>query len=603
MDEKNLQNAENNAQQLNAAVPEELKAAAAETKAEAFETKAEAAETKAEAAETKAEAAEEKPEKAEKNEKTNSKAEKAAEKAAKKAKKGKKLKNVNFAKRSTFMILSGAILLAVLILVNVVSAVIANKLPTTLDVTTDNSNSLTQENINFIKSITSDVTVTVCAPRDSYTGADMINYAYNTYYVQENNTPYNYFNQTVTMVESYNKYNSHIKVRYVDPQSPDFDALESGSNTQISYGDIIVSANRNGEKLSTVITFKDVYELYDASNGGAAYGYGYYTISASNIESKLSGAIYTVASSNKAKVALLTGHGSKEDAATLTAALGEYNYEITEISGKITADALKDVNLVLLVKPTSDLDGTELKLMDTFLNNDGKKGKSFLVFGSTASPATPNLNEFMEEWGIGVQDAMAYETDSKYRFDDSIMLVNNEDDLTKGVNDSKLYYYCAKNLALQQLFEEKDTRTSHILMKTNETAVLAPKGTSGGYTPPSSEKKQAIPVIMLTADVAYNNNYDEQTSYVGYFGSSDFIASSWSNYNDVGNLDFAINVVNISSGRNGSSMYFLPKTTGAYTVSLTDSQHNTVTAITLYIVPIAMLVAGISVWIYRKAKH
>lgn len=536
--------------------------------------------------------------------KTDSKAEKkAAKKAEKKAKKGKKLKNVNFAKRSTFMILSGAILLAVLILVNVVSAVIANKLPTTLDVTTDSSNSLTQENINFIKGITSDVTITVCAPRESYTGADMVNYAYNTYYVQENNTPYNYFNQTVTMVESYNKYNSRIQVRYVDPQSPDFDALESGSSTQISYGDIIVAANRDGENLSTVITFKDIYELYDASNGGAAYGYGYYTISASNIESKLSGAIYTVASSSKAKIAVLTGHGSKEDATTLTSALAEYNYEITEITGKITADSLKDVSVVLLVKPASDLDGTELKLMDSFLNNDGKKGKSFLVFGSTASPATPNLNEFMEEWGIGVQDAMAYETDSKYRFDDSIMLVNNEDDLTKGVNDSKLYYYCAKNLALQQLFEEKDSRTSHILMKTNETAVLAPKGTSGGYTPPSSEKKQAIPVAMLTTDIAYDDNYDEQTSYVGYFGSSDFISSNWSNYNDVGNLDFAINVVNISSGRNGSSMYFLPKTTGAYTVSLTDSQHNTVTAITLYIVPIAMLVAGISVWIYRKAKH
>ena len=49
MDEKNLQNAENNAQQPNAAVPEELKDAAAETKAEAAETKAETFETKAEA--------------------------------------------------------------------------------------------------------------------------------------------------------------------------------------------------------------------------------------------------------------------------------------------------------------------------------------------------------------------------------------------------------------------------------------------------------------------------------------------------------------------------------------------------------------------------
>lgn len=535
--------------------------------------------------------------------KAEKQAKKAEKKAAKQSKKAGKLHNVNFAKRSTFMLVSGAILLAVLILVNVVSAVVANKLPTTVDVTTDNSNSLTEENITFIKSINQDVTVTVCAPRESYTGADMVNYAYSTYYVQENNTPYNYFNQTVTMVESYNKYNSHIKVRYVDPQSPDFDALESTSSSEISYGDILVSAVRNGETLSTVIPFKDIYELYDSSNGYAAYGYGSYTITASNIESELSSAIYTVASSEKTKIALLTGHGSKDDAEALTATLADYNYEITEISGKITEEALKDVKLVLLVKPTSDLDGAELKLMDTFLDNGGNRGKSFLVFGSTASPITPNLNEFMEEWGIGVQDGMSYETDSKNRVDESINLVNAEDDLTKGVNESKLYYYCSKNLALKQVFETSDSRTSHILMKTNETAVVAPRGTSGGYTPPASEKKQAIPAVMLTTDTTYDGDYNEITSYVGYFSSADFISSTWQSYSDVGNMDFAINVINVSCGRDSASMYFTPKITGAYSVSLTDAQHSTVTAITLYIVPFLTLAAGIFVWIYRKVKH
>lgn len=543
-------------------------------------------------------------------EKFEDKAQKAEAKAAKKAeraaKKGDKLKNKNLLKRSTYTAVFAAILIAVLVLVNVLSTVIANRLPTTIDVTADSSNSLTEENIDFIKGIKNPVEIIVCATREGYIGSEMVNYAANTYYVQENATPYNYFNQTITLIEQYPKYNSKIKISYVDPQSPEFDVLESDSENTVSYGDIIVRCTRevDGKQttLDSIIAFDKIYELYDASNGGAMYGMGYYVITASNIESQLSSAIYTVAASNKTGVALLTGHAKKGAADSLVEYLEGYNFEFLEVEGLLSEDALVDINTVILVSPVSDLSAEELRILDAFLDNDGKRGNSFLVFGSISAPATPNLDQFMEEWGIRVKDGMAYETQSTYRYQDDILVFNKENDLTKSANSSEKICLSGNNVALEQAYETSDSRTSHILMTTSPYAVLAPKGTKSGYTPPSTDKKGEMPIIMVTEDTTYDANYDEVSSYVGYFASADFISSQWFDYDDVGNMEYAVTVVNAISGRDGSSMYFLPKITGTTSMTVSETQQAAVRVVCLYVLPVLVLIGGVLVWIWRKNR-
>ena len=543
-------------------------------------------------------------------EKFEDKAQKAEAKAAKKAeraaKKGDKLKNKNLLKRSTYTAVFAAILIAVLVLVNVLSTVIANRLPTTIDVTADSSNSLTEENIDFIKGIKNPVEIIVCATREGYIGSEMVNYAANTYYVQENATPYNYFNQTITLIEQYPKYNSKIKISYVDPQSPEFDVLESDSENTVSYGDIIVRCTRevDGKQttLDSIIAFDKIYELYDASNGGAMYGMGYYVITASNIESQLSSAIYTVAASNKTGVALLTGHAKKGAADSLVEYLEGYNFEFLEVEGLLSEDALVDINTVILVSPVSDLSAEELRILDKFLDNDGKRGNSFLVFGSISAPATPNLDQFMEEWGIRVKDGMAYETQSTYRYQDDILVFNKENDLTKSANSSEKICLSSNNVALEQAYETSDSRTSHILMTTSPYAVLAPKGTKSGYTPPSTDKKGEMPIIMVTEDTTYDANYDEVSSYVGYFASADFISSQWFDYDDVGNMEYAVTVVNAISGRDGSSMYFLPKITGTTSMTVSETQQAAVRVVCLYVLPVLVLIGGVLVWIWRKNR-
>lgn len=582
--------------------------AALDEVATALEKAAELAVSKAEELEADLEQFADKAEKAEaKAQKMAEKAEaKAAKKAARLAKNGEKMKNKNLLKRSTYSIVFAVILIAVLVLVNVLSTEIAQRLPTTIDVTTDASNSLTADNIDFIKGIDEEVEIVMCATREGYTGSEMVNYAYNTYYVQENSTPYNYFNQTVVLVESYPKYNSKIKVSYMDPQSPEFKTLESGSDISINYGDILVRSSRmvDGKMtdFSSVITFEDIYELYDASNGGAMYGMGSYVITASSIESELSGAIYTVASSDRSGIALLTGHAEKGAADALVDSLEGYNFEFAEIEGALNADALKDIRTVILVSPVSDLSASELRVLDKFLDNDGKRGKSFLVFGSTSAPATPNLDQFMEEWGIAVEDGMAYETNSKYRYQDAVLMWGQDNDLVGDAGTSELLCFSANNVALKQAYEESDSRTNHILMTTSPYAVVAPKGTKSGYTPPSSAKEAEIPTVMVTEDTTYDDDYDEVTSYVGYFASADFVSDAWYDYGSVGNMEYAVTVVNAISGRDSSNMYFLPKITGTTSMTVSDSQQTAVRVVCMIVLPLVVLIGGILIWILRRVR-
>ena len=523
-----------------------------------------------------------------------------------------KIKNPNIKKHGIFTLVFAIVLVALVVLANILSTSIAQKTPTTIDVTADESNSLTLENIDFIKGVDKPVEIIVCATREGYTGSEMVSYVSSVYYVQENATPDNYFNQTVTLLESYPKYNDNISVSYVDPQSPKFRELESNFDVDITYGDILVRCTRPDEKgkettFESVITFEDIYELYDASSGtsGSMYGYSTYTITASNIETEVSSAIFTVAASGKKKIAVLSTHATKNAEKTLTAALEEYNFEILDLDGIISEKTLADVDTALLVAPVSDLSENELNALEEFLDNDGERGKNLIVFGSTASPATPNLNEFLEEWGIKVEDAMAYDTNAGYRLSDgnSMMLFNKKDDLTGSINAGELSYYCGDNVALKRAYETKGTRTTHILMSTSSYAVAAPKGVSG-YTASSNDTVGEMPVVLLTEDTTYDDNYDEISSYVAYFASADFIDDTWEQFGDNGNMEFAIAVTNIINGRDAASMYFLPKTTGIYTMStpFSDAQYTAIYIVSIFVIPALLLIGGVLVWIRRRNR-
>lgn len=527
-----------------------------------------------------------------------------------------KIKNANALKRGSFSLIIIAIFCACLVLINILATVIASNFSTTLDVTTDRSSKLTAENIDYIRQLSEQtdiekIEIIVCATRASYIGTDMINYVQNYYGVSENNTPYSYFNQTVRLIEEYPKYNNKIEVSYMDPQEPGFNLLESESDISITYGDILVrctkrdnSAEEGVSVKSDVLTFTDIYETQSSTD---AYGnISGYSIVVSNIENALSSSLNKVAMGVTKKAAILQTNCDPSSLTYLQSSLESYDYTFTTIDGRVSDDALKDVDLLIISKLQNDFDSETLKVFDRFLENDGKLGKSIAYFADQSSPATPNFNQFLEEWGINQLDGVVYETNSSYhnyQSNTTIMQQRADNDITKSLQSSVKYYWSDGNTPFETAYTERDTRTANVLLASSDSAIIAPKGTAGGYTAPSTTTHKSYPTIILTMDERTNDDGETISSGVIAFASTDFLSYDWSQYSDVGNMDFATLSINAAAGRD-NSLYFTPKITGVTGIAMPASAIVKLGVLWVFIIvlPVVSIAGGIVVWTIRRRR-
>ncbi|MBR2040624.1 MAG: hypothetical protein IJ948_04520, partial [Clostridia bacterium] len=82
--------------------------------------------------------------------------------------KQKLLKNTLFAKKGGYSIALTAIVLAAIIVFNVLVTALSNRFVLEFDMTAQKENSISEENIEYIKSIDKDVDIIVCATEDNY---------------------------------------------------------------------------------------------------------------------------------------------------------------------------------------------------------------------------------------------------------------------------------------------------------------------------------------------------------------------------------------------------------------------------------------------------
>ena len=130
----------------------------------------------------------------------------------KKVKKPRKIKNQALLKRGGYAVAITAAVLAGIVVLNVLLGVLAKRIPLEFDMTLDKKNSMSQENIEYIKEVDKEVTVTVCANESDYL-MYMTNYAPQMYGVVNGDS--SYYDQTIMLINRYDNYNKKIKIRYV----------------------------------------------------------------------------------------------------------------------------------------------------------------------------------------------------------------------------------------------------------------------------------------------------------------------------------------------------------------------------------------------------
>lgn len=523
----------------------------------------------------------------------------------KKPKKVKLIKNQALFKRGGFAVGITACFLAGLILFNWLIAVLSDRFNLEYDMTTQKINTMSEENIDYIKGIEKDVTVTVCASEDDYVGGYMAYYAQYLHNATGENAA-DYYKQTINIVKKYADYNKKIKVNFIDPQSTDFTAISTKYSTDnLSYGDIVVSAivkNDKGEETERhkTIGFDDIYTLSDES-GYAAMGYGSYTVSGNNIETALTSAVAYVASGVSKKVAFLSGHSPYDYTASYTEILKNNNYEVNVISDKMITEISSDYDAVAIIAPNTDFIGSELNVISEFLDNNGQLGKGLIFFADASNPALPNLYDFIAQWGIKIEEGILFESNEQnfVSGDPTTMGVYPaEDDLTSDMT----YCITGYNVPVTEIEPAETSITVTPLFKTLESVVKAPVGVEATWNGYTDNDKGTFYSVVQAEKTDYNDDNQEISSFVMVFSSVQFINSQWAEYAQLSNKNIALSATERAAGIEDMGISFISKTitNESFAQSVTAAGSRAVMIIFMIILPIVMLTLGIIIFIRRK---
>ena len=512
------------------------------------------------------------------------------------------LKNKAAFKRGTYSVIITAVVLIGIIAFNVLISALSNRFMLVYDMTSDKVNTISDDNIKYIKEIDKPVKVIVCAKDNQYTN-NMVYYA-QEYGIYDNSGAYSaYYDQTVSLIDKYESYNDNIEVQFYDTQDASFSAItQKYSNEELHYGDIIVSCEINGSERYKIVGYKDIYELYEDDSMQMYYGYSSVSVAGNNIETALTSAIAYVTNANDTKVAFITGHSKEDLSENYRKLLETNNYIVDVIDDTIVNKISNEYDAIFIVGPTKDFIEDELNAISDFLDNGEKYNKGLVFVANAAAPNLPNIYGFLEEWGIEIGEGILFETDSSFHLSDMPTAIGTfpagEDEILNGMSAC----ITSNNLPVSAAFETDGDKKVTTLYSTSPSVVNAPVGTSDKWKGADDYETAAFSSIIQSQRTAYDTNNNLIKNNVIVFGSTDYIYSDFADYSQTSNKNMSFAVAERAVGAEDTGISFVTKTINeeSFATSVTESASETIKWIFMIILPIACIVTGVVVYIRRR---
>lgn len=529
------------------------------------------------------------------------------DKKEKKAKNGKKF-NAKKLKHGTMATVFTCVFVALLVLVNVVTTMIFDRYPVTIDLTSNKIYSVSNDTEDYVKKVNVDVQVTVFADENTYT-----NYS-------------SYNKQAVELLKNYSKLNHHITYRFVDIDSHP-EIVKEYTDT-ISQFDIIFETKTkvDGKEISRtrklgmldLLTFTDEFEqklsqsgysidtLAQQAGGDLAFlsYYGSY-VESSNAEQAFTSALMTVTDPNPVYVTILTGRSELTQLTyfqTLLTANG-YNVNTVDITSE---DIPSDTDVVVIPAPKTDYLEEDITKVSDFLNNDGKLGKQLLYIASYGQEDTPNLDEFLSEYGLAIGDGVICESDSgKYYNSPCVTVVSDvSDNFTQDVSTENPAILSALCRPVKTLFDQQDMVSTDAYLKSSDSAYTANvdiSQTTGQVQIGDALVKGQQNYMAVGSKAKFTDDNDTLYSNVIAVGSEGLLSDTYLQYSQYQNSEYFISVINGLTGKT-AGITITPKTITGNVFDITQQQKTALKWTFCLGVPVVVLVVGIVIWVRRKNK-
>jgi len=389
------------------------------------------------------------------------------------------------------------------------------------------------------------------------------------------------------LLDKYEDLSKNIKVKVVDPGvNPTF-ATEYSKDGILDNSLVVES-----DKRYQLIPYTDIYVTttsYDQNNNQV-------TSQTFNGEAALTSAIDFVTSDKLPIAYNLVGHSEQALSDNLAAYIAKENIEILELSLATEGEIPDDCACLIINGPQKEISDAEQKAIEEYLADGGHLlyVKSYLGVGTT------KLDEVIAKYGIIVDASMVFEDNADYTFNNypNMIIPNYREHTVNGPLIENRMYCLMPNPLRLVLYSDGLADTTPLL--TTTTAGYA-KSLSEELTTIEKTANDAKGTMVLAAAAETEENSDGEKTQIVVIASTDFLDADVSSYVSDGNYDFVINAIGWMCDHE-SSIAIHSKSLSSEAIYVTSSQANIWFVLLVVVIPVAILVSGIVVWIIRRRR-
>ena len=446
---------------------------------------------------------------------------------------------------------------------------------------------------DFFATLDGDVTLTLISGQQDFVDGKYIEY-FNDFYTDDRGYYYSFINTLKTISEL----NEYVKIQFVDPfDISSYDFLDEYSKYDLKYGDLFVTCYSNFDGSPTTrrtsIELESLFKLEEDEEGKKK-------IEGINIEKVLVKKLEGLRHFRNINVAYIFDLCNEVNIEYLKDYLKGNKYSFESIPLK--DEKLNGYDMIMIAAPIRDITLEEIVLLNTFLDNGGKYGKTLLYFCPEKYVSLPNLHSFLRRWGV--------ETEAKYKlvcdeekgyFAKNSQLYATSTGTSYTISaDSEEGQYIMDNCSPLEIVGAADIEVKTLLTTKSRkaSALLKDKQKEGELTAGSAGK---YPLITLSQKKTQKKN----PSRVVTFASVDFITSYLALQNPRtnkdylgnlnGNLKFTAELIEKLNKHHRSEESGL----GKYAVSLSEMGYDTTSGLkTQYILNVAITSVALFIIIF-----
>jgi len=380
------------------------------------------------------------------------------------------------------------------------------------------------------------------------------------------------FSNAKDLLERYSTLSARVKLDYIDPDKNPNAARAAGIT---KYGTTVVQIGAKKEDAKSLT------------------------------EEEVTGAIIRDLKSNTRNVCFLTGSGEHQLDDTDRGGLSHFKELLTKddyTSKKINllekAEVPSDCTVIVVAGPKTDYQAPAIDAIKKYVEGGGRA--MFLLDPplkiGKATADNDALDNVLQSWGVSVEKDLVLDLSPVGQLlgvGPQIALVSTYDShpIVNELKGTATGFPLARSLTVKST----DKSTVEKLFESSDSSFATTKLNSANVNPSDPSNKRGP--LTIAAAGSYNTGKENSQGRFVVVGSSSWLANSFISFN--GNGDLAMDAMNwLSSDEDLISIR--PKPQDDRKVNMTRAQFNWVRLSSQFLLPGALLLAGLSVWWRRR---